>query len=168
MIRMRIIVAVVFIAMIAGCSVNRQDAETTRVNTVTVDEQTVSNTTPNDNKTGFPDSISPYDTDPRQSSWQYTGYVIDKKQEKIPAILFVWDVQAEQMNGRSVDDILQIANPNVIWLTTEDVTQADDIHIGDAINVILAPNVNTSFPAQGKLEQMQIVSDQKRISIKTE
>ncbi|MEW4370130.1 DUF3221 domain-containing protein [Paenibacillus kandeliae] len=167
--RIGMIIGMVCIMMIAGCSVYTQDTQTTRVNSVTLDDQSMSHTTPSasDNKTESSDSTSPYEADPLKSSWQYTGYVIDKKEDKIPAILFVWDVQREQVDGHSVDDILNIANPHAIWLVTDGIAQADDIRIGDAIHVILAPNVDTSFPAQGKLAQMQIVPDQPRISIQS-
>lgn len=158
-------VGMICMMLIAGCSVHTQDAQTTRVDTVTVDDQPISHTTPSDNKTDVSDSLSPYEADPLQSSWQYTGYVIDKKEKGNPAILFVWDVQREQIDGRSVDDILHIADPHAIWLVTDGLAPADDIHIGDTLRVILAPHVNTSFPAQGKLAQMQIVPDQQRISI---
>lgn len=71
------------------------------------------------------------------------GYVIDISTNRL---LVVWDIEYEQIESKSIDEILRLAQPNAMYLTYKN---AKDFAKGDLVDIWTTGEYNTSYPGQG-------------------
>ncbi|NMO95081.1 DUF3221 domain-containing protein [Paenibacillus lemnae] len=88
---------------------------------------------------------------------EFRGYIIDISKDKI--LVAGGSIVKEDIKTLSMEEILEKASPDAVWLGLPSGSKETDYAVGDQVDVWTTGNMNHSYPAQGTATKIVITSE---------
>ncbi|WP_054023955.1 DUF3221 domain-containing protein [Bacillus sp. FJAT-28004] len=104
-------------------------------------------------------SVNSVNEDDSKKNWDYKeGFVVSKEDSKI---LVVQNSNITELKQKSIEEILDIVQPNAIWVTAEKEADLDVIEVGDQVSIKIDGGVDQSYPAQTSARKITKINKDK-------
>ncbi|MGG4143051.1 DUF3221 domain-containing protein [Paenibacillus algorifonticola] len=93
-------------------------------------------------------------------SWDYrTGYIIDKKDQKVLVVRNITDQDVKNLNDQelkvnSIQEILKKSSPDAMWLTVQNEEQYNPLNITDKVDIVINGSLGDSYPMQAEAKEI--------------